>query len=210
MPWSPCTHSHCWELWEEWHRASRVMLHKASADPAWLVQRGGEWNHGYLRETLQKHFASVLLTEFPVSGTEFSISGAELGKLSQHTSSALSEVVNLCEIRSLMQGSNCESTFRSSQWFSDYCELESIQRCLEASVQCCQASLWSRVVHLLAYPSVLTHYPGWKRASGSQMHYLFVQMHCEFQLHQCDKKPAKELQRLQIETRELKQKYYKN
>lgn len=34
VPWYPCTYSHYWELWEEWHRASRVMLHNASADPA--------------------------------------------------------------------------------------------------------------------------------------------------------------------------------
>lgn len=141
-----------------------------------LAQGEGEWGYGYLAEILQKHFASVLLTEI-------SISGAEWGKWNQHTSSAVSEVVNPCETRSLMQGSNCESNFGSSQWSSDYCELESTQRCLEVSVQCCQGSLWSGVVHLLAYPSVLIHSVTLdRRGSGSQMHHLFVQMYCEFQL----------------------------
>lgn len=94
----------------EWCCIKPVQIHG-------LAQREGEWGHVYLSEILQKHFLSVLLTEF-------SISGAEWGKWSQHTSRSILEIVNPCEIRSLMQGSNCESNLRSSQRFGDYCDLE--------------------------------------------------------------------------------------
>lgn len=145
-PGLPCTHSHYWGLWEEWHW---VMLHKASADSAWAGAEGRcmrSWiSEGNSAETLCISLANRNFCFW-----------CRMQKM-KPTHKQYCIWFHPCETRSLMQERNCESNFRSSQWFSDYCELESTQSCLEASVQCCQASLWSSMVPFLAYPSVLIH-----------------------------------------------------
>lgn len=80
---------------------------------------------------------------------------------------AVFDLVNLCESRSLMQGSHCESNFISSQWFSDYCELSYIIYKTELFGSFCVMlpgilMIWGGSPACLPICPNPFHYPVWK------------------------------------------------